>query len=118
MKGDHTYGIVSITDDELAARFAEATRLLKPPLTSRESRTSSVGSRREGFPRKRAYANVARLLADVDADSIDEGWLPALVTSSTISAMLALISLSYSRTMFAPWRPIDGADIGDYRANR
>lgn len=112
MKGGHTYGIVSITDDELAALdLPKAATTTKTTITtSRESRTSSVGSSAK-VSTKSAYANVAELLADVDADSIDEELVARVgdvIDHFRNAGVDIVIVLTHD---VRPMAAIDGADV-------
>ncbi len=74
MKGGHTYGIVSIANDEISAL-----NLPKVEMTTKTTITTQQGSSSLGTTTKTktkdAYSKVSELLADVDPDDID----PALV---------------------------------------
>lgn len=112
MKGGHTYGIVSITDDELAALdLPKAATTTKTTITtSRESRTSSVGSSAK-VSTKSAYANVAELLADVDADSIDEELVARVgdvIDHFRNAGVDIVVVLTHD---VRPMAAIDGADV-------
>ena len=112
MKGGHTYGVVSITDDELAALdLPKAATTTKTTITtSRESRTSSVGSSAK-VSTKSAYANVAELLADVDADSIDEELVARVgdvIDHFRNAGVDVVVVLTHD---VRPMAAIDGADV-------
>ena len=112
MKGGHTYGIVSITDDELAALdLPKAATTTKTTITtSRESRTSSVGSSAK-VSTKSAYANVAELLADVDADSVDEELVARVgdvIDHFRNAGVDVVVVLTHD---VRPMAAIDGADV-------
>lgn len=112
MKGGHTYGVVSITDDELAALdLPKAATTTKTTITtSRESRTSSVGSSAK-VSTKSAYANVAELLADVDADSIDEELVARVgdvIDHFRNAGVDIVVVLTHD---VRPMAAIDGADV-------
>ena len=112
MKGGHTYGVVSITDDELAALdLPKAATTTKTTITtSRESRTSSVGSSAR-VSTKSAYANVAELLADVDVDSIDEELVARVgdvIDHFRNAGVDIIVVLTHD---VRPMAAIDGADV-------
>ena len=112
MKGGHTYGVVSITDDELAALdLPKAATTTKTTITtSRESRTSSVGSSAK-VSTKSAYANVAELLADVAADSIDEELVARVgdvIDHFRNAGVDVVVVLTHD---VRPMAAIDGADV-------
>ena len=112
MKGGHTYGVVSITDDELAALdLPKAATTTKTTITtSRESRTSSVGSSAK-VSAKSAYANVAELLADVAADSIDEELVARVgdvIDHFRNAGVDVVVVLTHD---VRPMAAIDGADV-------
>ena len=112
MKGGHTYGVVSITDDELAALdLPKAATTTKTTITtSRESRTSSIGSSAR-VSTKSAYANVAELLADVDVDSIDEELVARVgdvIDHFRNAGVDIIVVLTHD---VRPMAAIDGADV-------
>ena len=112
MKGGHTYGVVSIADDELAALdLPKAATTTKTTITtSRESRTSSVGSSAR-VSTKSAYANVAELLADVDVDSIDEELVSRVgdvIDHFRNAGVDIIVVLTHD---VRPMAAIDGADV-------
>ena len=112
MKGGHTYGVVSITDGELSAlNLPKAATTTKTTITtSRESRTSSVGSSAR-VSTKSSYANVAELLADVDVESIDEELVDRVgdvIEHFRTSGVDIVVVLTHD---VRPMAAIEGADV-------
>ena len=110
MKGGHTYGIVSIADDEI-----EALNLPEAEMTTKTTITTSSGSSSRATTTKTktkdAYSKVSDLLDDVDPDDIDEALVDrmddAIEHFRTAGVDIVVVLTSDVRPMAA----IEGADV-------
>lgn len=112
MKGGHTYGIVSLTQDEIDALGLPSEALsTKTTITKERTSTGNSSTSTTKTKTKDAYASVSELLADVDPESIDEELVERaedVIGHFRTSGVDIVIVLT---TDVRPLAAIEGADV-------